>query len=178
MASRDTALYCILLAYAIKKKQKMQWLVQRSKWTKDWLVKRNDLKLEKQDWFNYLRVDETTYLKLLKFISSLIQKQDTCMRQSISCHERLTATLRFLATGRTYEDLKFSTIISPQALRQIILETCRVFPQSEEDWKAIVKQLEQRSNFPHCLGAVDGKHVNIVPSPGGGSYFFNYRAWF
>ncbi|VEN57307.1 unnamed protein product [Callosobruchus maculatus] len=45
------------------------------------------------------------------------------MRQSISPHERLTATLRFLATGRSYEDLKFSVAISPQALRQIIPET-------------------------------------------------------
>ncbi|VEN62449.1 unnamed protein product [Callosobruchus maculatus] len=45
------------------------------------------------------------------------------MRQSISPHERLTATLRLLATGRSYEDLKFSVAISPQALGQIIPET-------------------------------------------------------
>jgi len=48
------------------------------------------------------------------------------MRKAISSHERLTATLRFLATGRSYEDLKFSTIISPQALSSIIPETCEV----------------------------------------------------
>lgn len=47
------------------------------------------------------------------------------LRPSISPHERLTATLRFLATGRSYEDLKFSTLISPQALGQIIPETCQ-----------------------------------------------------
>ncbi|VEN44318.1 unnamed protein product [Callosobruchus maculatus] len=45
------------------------------------------------------------------------------MRQSISPHERLTATLRFLATGRSYEDLEFSVAISPQALGQVIPET-------------------------------------------------------
>jgi len=37
---------------------------------------------------------------------------------------RLVATLRFLATGRSYEDLKFSYAISAQALGKIILETC------------------------------------------------------
>jgi hypothetical protein len=47
------------------------------------------------------------------------------MREAITPHERLTATLRFLATGRTYEDLEFSTIISPQALSYIVPETCR-----------------------------------------------------
>ncbi|VEN41894.1 unnamed protein product [Callosobruchus maculatus] len=39
------------------------------------------------------------------------------MRQSISPHERLTATLRFLATGRSYEDLKFSVAISSPSFR-------------------------------------------------------------
>ena len=47
------------------------------------------------------------------------------MRQAKTPHERLTATLRFLTTGRSYEDLKFSTIMSPQALGNIIPETCR-----------------------------------------------------
>lgn len=106
----------------------------RSKWAKKWLLKRrkfshvnllNELRLEPGDWFNYLRMDEEVYLELLTLVTPLIQKQDTCMRQSISPHERLTATLRFLATGRSYEDLKFSVAISPQALGQIIPETCK-----------------------------------------------------
>lgn len=48
------------------------------------------------------------------------------MRESIPPEERLIATLRFLATGRCYEDLKFSTAISAQALGYIIPETCMV----------------------------------------------------
>ena len=46
------------------------------------------------------------------------------MRRAITSHERLSVTLRFLATGRSYEDLKFSAAISPQALGVIIPETC------------------------------------------------------
>ena len=42
------------------------------------------------------------------------------MRRAVTRHEIITATLRFLATGRSYEDIKFSTIISPQALGKII----------------------------------------------------------
>ena len=65
-------------------------------------------------------------LTLLSMVSPLSQKKkNTIMRQAITPHERLTATLRFLATGRRYEDLKFSTIMSPQALGKIIPETCR-----------------------------------------------------
>ena len=46
------------------------------------------------------------------------------MRQAIIPSERLTATSRFLASGRSYKDLKSSTIMSPQALGKIIPETC------------------------------------------------------
>lgn len=71
-------------------------------------------------------MNENTYLHLLSLVTQLIQKQNTVMRNAISTHERLTATLRFLATGRIYECLKYSTIISPQSLSTIIPETCKV----------------------------------------------------
>lgn len=53
-------------------------------------------------------MDEDTYRKLLSMVAPLIQKQDTIMRISICPHERLAVTLRFLATGRSYEDLKYT----------------------------------------------------------------------
>lgn len=67
---------------------------------------------------------EKTYQKLLAMITSMIDKKDTVMRNSISMHERLSVTLRFLSTDRSYEYLKFSAIISPQALGKIIPVIC------------------------------------------------------
>lgn len=53
----------------------------------------------------------------------------------------------------------------------IIRETCDalweslkglVFPTPTTDmWKNISRDYEQLWNFPHCLGAMDGKHVII-----------------
>jgi hypothetical protein len=50
-------------------------------------------------------MDEDTYLELLNFVSPVIGKEDTVMGTAVSVHERLGATLRFLATGTNYEDL-------------------------------------------------------------------------
>lgn len=125
----DEILIATALAVYVKTKSK-----KRSRWTKDWLKKREiyshvnfieELRFEPRDWMNYLRMDAVTYEELLCQVGPLIKKKDTIMRAAITPHERLSATLRFLATGRTLEDMKFSVIISPQALSQIIPETCR-----------------------------------------------------
>jgi hypothetical protein len=69
-------------------------------------------------------MDNDTYRSLMELVRNRISKQTTIMRNSISAEERLTATPRYLATGNSYEDLKFSTRISPQSLRKIIPECC------------------------------------------------------
>jgi hypothetical protein len=104
-------------------------------WTKEWLKKRGKythLRLlkciqscEPPDFVNYLRMDYATFQELLTLIKPHIERENTVMRDAISAEERLVATFRFLATGRSYEDLKFSCVISPQLLGKIIPETCR-----------------------------------------------------
>lgn len=48
------------------------------------------------------------------------------MRKAIPPEERLIATLRYLASGRYFNGLRFSVEISEQALGYIIPETCKV----------------------------------------------------
>ncbi|KAK9879615.1 hypothetical protein WA026_006679 [Henosepilachna vigintioctopunctata] len=112
MLDDDIALIGVLFATDSNRKRK------RSVWCKDWLRKRelfshvnllNELRTSPKDWHKYLRMNEETYLILLGKVAPLIEKKDTVLIRSISAHERLTATLRFLATGRTYADMKFST---------------------------------------------------------------------
>ena len=110
---------------------------RRSKriWIKEWLKRREslsqsnallaELRLEPADFKNYLRMDEGSYQELLRMVTPYIRKQDSNFRKSITPHERLSATLRFLITGKSYEDLKFDVCISPQTLSTIIPETYR-----------------------------------------------------
>ena len=106
-----------------KRQWQKEWFSAREKLTHIRLIKH--LAVEPSDWRNYLRMDESTYHDLLKMVTPIIRRQDTNMRQAITPHERLSATLRYLATGCTYEELKFATAISPQALGKIIPDTCR-----------------------------------------------------
>nr|CAD7200619.1 unnamed protein product [Timema douglasi] len=48
----------------------------------------------------------------------------TVMRKAISPDERLAVTLRYLATGNSFEDLKFSSYIAATTIREIVEETC------------------------------------------------------
>lgn len=120
------ALILVLLLSTTKAKKRF--------WVKDWLLQRDSLshmrlvqKLRTSatdDLRNYLRMDDTCFKELLSMVKPLISKKNTKMRKAITAEERLIVTLRYLATGRSLEDLKFSAIISPQALGNIIPETC------------------------------------------------------
>ncbi|KAG5897549.1 hypothetical protein JTB14_007265 [Gonioctena quinquepunctata] len=109
----DELLLCGAALALLAKKRKLNKR-KRSKWSKEWLLKRhqlslgnllNELRLEPEDWFNYLRMNEETYMDLLQIVTPQIETMDTVTRKAISPHERLSATLRFLSTGRSYADL-------------------------------------------------------------------------
>ncbi|KAJ8949408.1 hypothetical protein NQ318_007507 [Aromia moschata] len=52
--------------------------------------------------------------------------------------------------------------------REIVEETCfpqmrkiELIPSSNEEWLAVAKEFEEKWDFPHVLGAMDGKHVQL-----------------
>ncbi|KYN21916.1 hypothetical protein ALC57_05700 [Trachymyrmex cornetzi] len=118
---------------------------------------------------NYIRMEQYVLEKLLQFVTPYIQKQNTVMREAISSRDRLSVTLRFLATGNTFQDLSYSTRIAPNTLSQIIPETLKVIvtvleskviacPSTAMEWQVVAEKFNTWWQFPHCIGALDGKH--------------------
>ena len=83
--------------------------------------------------------------------------------------ERLTLMLQFLATGESFRSLHFQFRISRPAICYIMTEVWEAItkklgssylkvPSSEQEWIQIVKQFEEKWNFPNFLETIDGKH--------------------
>lgn len=124
--------------------------------------------------------------ELLNLITPLIQKQNTVMREAIPAKDRLSATLRYIATGNTFQDLSYSTRIAPNTLSQIVYSTCLAIikvleekviklPSTAEEWQLIADQFQTNWQFPHCIGALDGKHISFRPPREQGSMYRNYK---
>ncbi|XP_049766313.1 uncharacterized protein LOC126095580 [Schistocerca cancellata] len=49
---------------------------------------------------------------------------------------------------------------------------------SKDLWLASAERFHKRANFPHCVGAVNGKHIRIVKPTSSGSLYYNYKNYF
>ncbi|KAG8239271.1 hypothetical protein J437_LFUL019151 [Ladona fulva] len=133
-------------------------------------------------------MSEDSFTYLVTAVTRNLQKKDTHMRDSIAVEERLSVTLRYLATGCSLRSLHFEYLIGRRTLSTIVEETCNAIwcalkdefikEPNEEEWIAISEKFSSKANFPQCLGAIDGKHVRIVKPAFSGSNFFNYKKYF
>ena len=88
---------------------------RRACWTRPWILRRKEhgahhalmQELSKEDhesYRNFVKMTQEDFTELLTKVSPLISKKDTIMRKSIPAAERLSLTLRYLATGRKSQD--------------------------------------------------------------------------
>ncbi|VDI07439.1 Hypothetical predicted protein [Mytilus galloprovincialis] len=119
-------------------------------------------------------------------VKDSITKCSTNMRTCITAEERLSLTLKYLATGESYRSLSYSFRIAPSTVCSIIPEVCDSLyqalkdtymkvPSTPEEWEEIATDFYEKWNYPNCLGAIDGKHIVVQAPSNSGSYYYNYK---
>nr|CAI5845516.1 unnamed protein product [Callosobruchus analis] len=141
-------------------------------------------------WFfqNFTRMSSTDFAELLSMVGPIIRKVNTNMREAIPEKVRLAICLRYLASGDSYRSLMYTFKISDSTISLIVPEVCNALnevlkgyvkvPSTEAEWLKIAKEFDNQWNFPHCIGALDGKHVQIQCQANSGSSFYNYKGTF
>jgi hypothetical protein len=120
----------------------------------------------------YMRMSPDNFTYLRDLAGPKIVRENTVMREAITASERLALTIHYLAYGESQQSMSFSYRIAKSTVSSIITETYEALwealagtylrtPKTHEEWMAISDGFRDIWNFPHCLGAVDGKHISM-----------------
>ncbi|TGZ51506.1 Nuclease harbi1-like protein [Temnothorax longispinosus] len=123
---------------------------------------------------------------LLSLVHPLLEKHS--MRAPLSPRLRLSLTLTYLAQGESMRTKHLEFRVGKSTVCKIIPEVCRaiwlvlqpvVLPTLDADgWKRISEQYMLKWQFPNCIGALDGRHMEIEKPPCSGSQYHNYKRFF
>ena len=101
---------------------------------------------------------------------------------------KLSFLPRYLGGGASMHDLHIQYRIGHSTISLIVREVCsaiwnemksKCFPElTPEFWLNTAAEFMARTNFPHCLGALDGKHIRVIKPTDSGSLNFNYKKFF
>uniref|UniRef100_A0A1X7V4S1 DDE Tnp4 domain-containing protein n=1 Tax=Amphimedon queenslandica TaxID=400682 RepID=A0A1X7V4S1_AMPQE len=98
-------------------------------------------------------------------------------------------TLWFLVSGESQTSISSSFRVGKASVCHMIYKTCCVlwkvlykkflpFSLTKDEWKKISHEFWMLWQFSNCLGAIDGKHVQIQASNTSGLMYFNYKRTF
>ncbi|KAL3222167.1 hypothetical protein MRX96_028904 [Rhipicephalus microplus] len=132
----------------------------------------------------YYRMSPSQFDYILSLVKEDLERE-TFIREPISSAERLAMTLRYLSSGALMQDIALSFRVGISTAREAVQETCAALwsrlkplymPEPKtETWLHIAEGFSRTWQFPNCIGAVDGKHIQIKCPPNSGSMYFNYK---
>ena len=133
-------------------------------------------------------MNQSVFDDLVSRLEDELYLRNTNWRQALSVAEQVAICLRFLATGDSFESVARCFRVGASTVRKSVTRVCEAIWKvlrddylpvpTTEMWRRNADVFLNRWGFPHCIGAVDGKHVNVFAPPNSGSTFFNYKGFF
>ena len=188
----DEVLGIALLTVLLSRRQKRR-RSKRKMWVRSILSQRRqrgeshtllrEMRLnDTQAHFSYLWMSRERFEHLAIVGPLLVRRENywSAIRANITPAETLALTIRYLATGNSQISLSFNFRLGKSTVCHILRETCEVLwntlmplyvkaPSTEREWKGVSDQFEHMWNFPHCMGAIDGKDIVVQAPPNSGS---------
>ena len=107
-------------------------------------------------------MNTATFEELVEKLRPFITKQTTRLRKPISAEEQVAITIRYLATGESYESLQYQFRVEESTISGIIPQVCKAIyialkeeymplPNSQEEWLRIAKATQDKWQFPNCF---------------------------
>ena len=130
---------------------------------------------DKEYFLRFARMTPQRFEHLLSSVGPHLQQTTTKMRVPISPAERLVLTLRFLASG---DHSVFILSETCEKLWEVLSSSYVRAPSTVLEWKKISKEFFDMWDLPHCIGAINGKHIAIECPTNNGSLYYNYKGFF
>lgn len=122
-------------------------------------------------------------------MTPLIQGKTTRLREPIPADIKLGITLRYLATGESFQSLMYQYRVHQTTISQFIPKVCDAIyevlkedflsmPDTKEKWMELAQGAEEKWQFPNAFAAADGKHISKYCPNNTKSEFFNYKGFY
>ena len=169
-------------------------------WIREWIAKRSDhglydrlmveLRNEDQRSFkNFMRMPPDMFDEIVQRLTPALLKQTTRLRDPHEPGLKIAVTLRHLASGATYSEMQYGWRMPHNSISVVVREVCEAIvaeygdellkpPQTQAEWRTVTDEWMSRWNFPHVIGAMDGKHIAIKAPANSGSDYYNYKGFF
>nr|CAI5821160.1 unnamed protein product [Callosobruchus analis] len=80
----------------------------------------------------------------------------------------------------------YNTRIHENTISKFVPEVCTAIykhlkgkylrtPRTAEEWLKVAEDYEEKWNFPHCIGALDDRHITFSAPISSGSFYHNYK---
>ena len=172
----------------------------RNVWVRDWISRRPEqglydrlmVELRNEDprsFQNFMRMPPAMFDEIVQRLTPRITKATTNWRAPLDPGLKVALTLRHLASGANYHDMQYAWRVPHNTISLVVREVCAVIveeyideqmspPTTQAGWLQLANDWHQRWNFPHVIGAIDGKHVACKAPPNSGSEYYNYKGFF
>uniref|UniRef100_A0A8D0CDG2 KRAB domain-containing protein n=1 Tax=Salvator merianae TaxID=96440 RepID=A0A8D0CDG2_SALMN len=135
-------------------------------------------------WHVHFRMSRATFFEIVEQLRPTLQRRRTNMREPISVEKRVAIAIWWLANNAFYRTVAERFGVGRSTVAKIVVEVCLaielvLLQQTVHlgDVRMIMDGFENLG-FPHCVGACDRTHINILSPIRQNTDFINRKNFF